>query len=335
MIREAIIKITNNENLSRETAEMVMNEIMTGKVSDVQISAYLTGLSIKKETIDEITGSASGMRNHCIKLLNDQNVLEIVGTGGDRSNSFNISTTASFVASAAGIPVAKHGNRAASSKSGAADLIEALGANLNISPERSKYILNEIGFCFLLAQNYHVAMKLVAPIRKELSIRTIFNIIGPLTNPAGASMQLLGVYDESLVEPMAKVLSNLGVTRGMVVYGEDRLDEISLSSNTKVCEIVDGKFKNYIIKPENLGLKKCHKNDLEGGNPIENAEITLDILKGKKGFKRDVVLLNAGAAIHIGKPGISLKRGIELAAEVIDSGKAYRQLTKFIELTKE
>lgn len=335
MIREAIIKISNNEDLSREMAKEVMGEIMTGNVSDIQMSAYLTGLSIKKETIDEITGSAAGMRNHCIKLLNDQEVLEIVGTGGDKANSFNISTTASFVVSAAGIPVAKHGNRAASSKCGAADLIEALGADIFVSPEKSKKILDKIGFCFLFAQNYHIAMKFVAPVRKELSIKTIFNIIGPLANPAGASMQLLGVYEEELVQPMARVLSNLGVTNGMVVYGQDCLDEISLSSLTTVCEINNGKFKNYIINPEDLGLKLSKKEDLIGGTKEENAIITRNILKGEEGPKMDAVLLNAGAAIHIAKPEISLKNSVDLARELINTGKAYKKMEDYINLTKE
>ncbi|HHX69618.1 MAG: anthranilate phosphoribosyltransferase [Miniphocaeibacter sp.] len=335
MIEEAIQIISNRKDLSYKMTKEVMDEIMTGKASEVQISSYITGLAIKGETVEEITGSAAGMRKHCVKLLNDKPVLEIVGTGGDRANTFNISTTSSIVISAAGIPVAKHGNRASSSKCGAADVVEALGANLNISPEHSKNILDKIGFCFLFAQNYHIAMKFVAPVRKELAIRSIFNIIGPLANPAGASMQVLGVYDESLVKPMAKVLSNLGVEKGIVVYGQDGLDELSLSSPTTICKINHGKFEEKVITPESVGLIRCKKEDLIGGTPKENAKITMDILEGKKGPKRDAVILNSAAGIHVAKPELSLLDSIDLASRIIDSGKAYKQLEDFINLTKE
>lgn len=335
MIEEAIQIISNRKDLSYKMTKEVMDEIMTGKASEVQISSYITGLAIKGETVEEITGSAAGMRKHCVKLLNDKPVLEIVGTGGDRANTFNISTTSSIVISAAGIPVAKHGNRASSSKCGAADVVEALGANLNISPEHSKNILDKIGFCFLFAQNYHIAMKFVAPVRKELAIRSIFNIIGPLANPAGASMQVLGVYDEGLVKPMAKVLSNLGVEKGIVVYGQDGLDELSLSSPTTICKINHGKFEEKVITPESVGLIRCKKEDLIGGTPKENAKITMDILEGKKGPKRDAVILNSAAGIHVAKPELSLLDSIDLASRIIDSGKAYKQLEDFINLTKE
>ncbi len=267
MIKEAIIKLTAKEDLSYETAETVMDEIMSGDVSQVQLAAYLVALSMKGETIDEITGSAKGMRNHAVKLLHNQKVLEIVGTGGDKSNSFNISTTSAIVLAAAGVPIAKHGNRAASSKCGAADLLEALGVNITISPEKSKEILEKANICFLFAQKYHMAMKHVAPVRKELSIRTIFNILGPLSNPAGADMQLMGVYGPMLVEQLAEVLIRLGVKKGMVVYGQDGLDEISMSSTTKVCEMRDGKLKNYIINPEDYGFTLCSKDELVGGSP--------------------------------------------------------------------
>lgn len=259
MIKEAIIKLAKKEDLTYAEAEQVMNEIMEGKATDVQKSAYLTALSMKGETIDEITASASGMRAHCIKLLHDMDVLEIVGTGGDGSNSFNISTTSSMVIAAAGIPVAKHGNRAASSKSGAADVLEALGIKIDVPPEKSTELLNKIQICFLFAQNYHIAMKYVGPIRKELGIRTVFNILGPLSNPAGANMELMGVYDQSLVEPLAQVMANLGVARGMVVYGQDKLDEISMCAATSVCEIKDGKFISYEIAPEQFGYERCEK----------------------------------------------------------------------------
>ena len=331
MIKEAIIKLAKKEDLTYAEAEQVMNEIMEGKATDVQKSAYLTALSMKGETIDEITASASGMRAHCIKLLHDMDVLEIVGTGGDGSNSFNISTTSSMVIAAAGIPVAKHGNRAASSKSGAADVLEALGIKIDVPPEKSTELLKKIQICFLFAQNYHIAMKYVGPIRKELGIRTVFNILGPLSNPAGANMELMGVYDQSLVEPLAQVMANLGVVRGMVVYGQDKLDEISMSAATTVCEIRDGWFRTFVLTPEEFGFERCSKEDLKGGTPKENAEITLAILKGEKGPKRNAVLLNAGAALYIGEKADSIKAGIALAEELIDSGKALDTLQKLIE----
>ncbi len=335
MIKEAIAKAVVKQNLSFKESETVLDEIMSGSASQIQMSAFLTAMSMKKETIEEITGAASGMRKHCVKLLNDMDILEIVGTGGDKSNSFNISTTSAFVVSAAGIPIAKHGNRAASSKCGAADVLEALGAKITISPEKSKQILDKINFCFLFAQNYHIAMKYVAPVRKELGIRTIFNILGPLVNPAGASMQLLGVYDEDLIEPMAHVLSNLGVKSAMVVYGTDGLDEISASSVTKVCEVVNGNYKTYEIEPEQFGMKKCKKEDLLGGTPQENAKITKDILSGAKGPKTDAVILNSAAAIHVAKPEISIAEGVNIAKEMIESQKAFVQMEKYVKLSNE
>jgi anthranilate phosphoribosyltransferase len=334
MIKEAIIKAVTRQNLSYETAETVMDEIMEGKASDIQMAAYLAAMSVKGETIDEITASAAGMRKHCIRILHDMDVLEIVGTGGDRSNSFNISTTSAIVVSAAGIPVAKHGNRAASSKSGAADVLESLGVDITIPSEHSLRLLKTINLCFLFAQNYHISMKYVAPVRKELGIRTIFNILGPLVNPAGANMELLGVYDADLIEPMAKVLCNLGVKSGMVVYGQDGLDEISLSSPTSVCELRNGDLKSYTIEPEQFGFNRCKKEDLLGGTPDENAQITRDILAGVKGPRRDAVLLNSAAAVHIARPEVSMKDAVSLAAETIDSGKAKAQLERFIKLSR-
>jgi len=334
MIKEAIIKAVVRQNLSYETAEAVMDEIMEGKASDIQMAAYLAAMAAKGETIEEITASAAGMRKHCIKILHDMDVLEIVGTGGDRSNSFNISTTSAIVVSAAGIPVAKHGNRAASSKSGAADVLESLGVNITIPPEQSLRLLKTINLCFLFAQNYHISMKYVAPVRKELGVRTIFNILGPLVNPAGANMELLGVYDADLIEPMAKVLCNLGVKSGMVVYGQDGLDEISISSATSVCELRNGEFKSYTLEPEEFGLSRCLKEELVGGTPAENAQITRDILCGAKGPRRDAVLLNSAAAIHIARPELSMKDALALAAETIDSGKALAQLEQFIALSR-
>lgn len=336
MIKEAIIKLSKKQDLTYAEAETVMDEIMSGQATPVQMSAYLTALSLKGETIDEITASAAGMRAHCIKLLHNLDVLEIVGTGGDGSNSFNISTTSSLVIAAGGVPVAKHGNRAASSKSGAADVLEALGVKITLTPERSAEILKKINICFLFAQNYHIAMKYVAPIRKELGIRTVFNILGPLSNPAGANMELMGVYDQLLVEPLAQVMANLGVDRGMVDYGQDSLDEISMCAPTSVCEIRDGKFTSYEITPEQFGYERCEKGALTGGTPAENAEITKAILKGEeKGPKRQAVCLNAGAALYIAGKAASIEEGVKLAESLIDSGAALKKLEEFVEETNK
>lgn len=333
MIREAILKVSQKQDLTYDEAYQTMDEIMGGEASEVQMSSYLTAMSMKGETIDEITASAEAMRSHCVRLLNDVEALEIVGTGGDGSNTFNISTTSSIVISAAGVPVAKHGNRSASSKCGAADVLEELGVNIQIDPEKSLKCLKEHNICFLFAQNYHIAMKYVASVRKELAIRTIFNILGPLTNPAGATMQVLGVYDKELVEPLAKVLNNLGVKSALSVYGTDGMDEISASDKTFVCEIRDGITKSYEIDPEDFGFEKCKKEDLVGGDPKENAQITLDILKGKKGPKRNAVVLNSAAGLYVSGVVESINDGVRLAEEIIDSGKALRQLEKFIEFT--
>lgn len=331
MIKEAIIALSKKQDLTYEQAEAVMNEIMGGEATPVQMSSYLTALSLKGETIDEITASAAGMRKHCIKLLHDMDVLEIVGTGGDGANSFNISTTSSVVIAAGGVPVAKHGNRAASSKSGAADVLEALGVNITVSPEKSTQMLSDIGICFLFAQNYHIAMKYVAPIRRELGIRTVFNILGPLSNPAGANMELMGVFDESLVQPLAQVMANLGVNKGMVVYGQDKLDEISACAPTTVCEIKDGKFESYVITPEQFGYQSGSKEELAGGTPAENAEITKAILNGtERGTKRNAVCLNAGASLYIAGKAESVAAGVKMAEELIDSGAAMKKLEEFI-----
>lgn len=335
MIKEAIVKLSQKEDLTYDMAQGVMDEIMSGEANDIQKSAYLTALAMKGETIDEITGSAAGMRAHCLRLLNDMDVLEIVGTGGDKSNSFNISTTSALVIAAGGVPVAKHGNRAASSKSGAADVLEALGVNINVSPAKSAQMLKDINICFLFAQKYHSAMKYVAGVRKELGIRTVFNILGPLSNPAGANMQVMGVYDEKLVEPLARVLANLGVKNAMVVYGQDVLDEISMSAKTSVCEIRNGNFKSYEIEPEQFGFAKCDKAALVGGTPEENAAITRAILDGEQGPRREAVLLNAGAAFYVAGKAETLADGVSLAAEMIDSGKAKEKLAAFIALSNE
>lgn len=335
MIKEAIAQLVKREDLTSEVMEQVMEEIMTGEATDAQKASFLTALSMKGETIDEITSAAKVLRSHCVRFLNDMDVLEIVGTGGDGSNTINISTLSSVVVSAAGIPVAKHGNRAASSKCGTADCLEALGVKIDCAPARSAQILKDINLCFLFAQKYHPAMRFVGAVRKEMGIRTLFNVLGPLANPAGATMQLFGVYSEELVEPLAHVLRNLGVKRAMVVYGRDSMDEISLSAETKVCEFKNDEFKSYVIKPEDLGLTRCNKEDLIGGTPQENAAIVNDILGGAKGPKTDVVLLNAGAAIYLASDGITLKDGIEKAREIIVSGKAKKQLKEFIEETNK
>ncbi|MBQ1349144.1 MAG: anthranilate phosphoribosyltransferase [Ruminococcus sp.] len=336
MIKEAIVKIVSKEDLTYDEAYAVMNEIMSGETSPTQNAAFLASLSTKSakaETTAEIAGCAAAMRDHATKVETGMDVFEIVGTGGDNAHSFNISTTAALVAASGGVKVAKHGNRAASSSSGTADCLEALGVNINQSPARCVELLKEVGMCFFFAQKYHSSMKYVGAIRRELGFRTVFNILGPLTNPASPSMQLLGVYDAYLVEPLAQVLINLGVKRGMVVYGTDKLDEISLSAPTKICEIRDGWFKAYTITPEDFGFARCTKDELKGGTPAENAQITRDILAGKQGQQRNAVLLNAGAALYISDKADSMKDGVVLAAKLIDSGKAAQTLEKFIEVS--
>lgn len=336
MIKEAIVKIVNKQDLSYEEAYEVMNEIMDGKTTATQNAAFLAALSTKSaraETTDEITGCAAAMREHAKQVTTDMELFEIVGTGGDNAQSFNISTTAALVAASGGMKVAKHGNRAASSRCGTADCLEALGINIDQSPDRCRELLKDAGMCFFFAQKYHTSMKYVGAIRKELGFRTVFNILGPLTNPASPSMQLMGVYDDYLAEPLAQVLIHLGVKRGMVVYGMDKLDEISLSAPTRICEIKNGWFKSYTITPEEFGFARCKKEDLRGGTPEENARITLAILNGEKGPKRDAVLLNAGASLYIGGKARSMKEGIELAAALIDSGKAAETLQKLITLS--
>lgn len=338
MIKEAIVKIVNKGDLTYDEAYAVMNEIMSGETSPTQNAAFLAALSTKSakaETTDEIAGCAAAMRDHATKVETDLELFEIVGTGGDNAHSFNISTTAALVCAAGGMKVAKHGNRAASSKCGTADCLEALGVNIEQSPELCKKLLQEVGMCFFFAQKYHTSMKYVGAIRKELGFRTVFNILGPLTNPGSPKRQLLGVYDEYLVEPLAQVLINLGLERGMVVYGKDKLDEISMSAPTTICEFKDGWFKTYTVCPEDIGFERCTKQDLEGGTPEENAKITLAILNGEKGHKRNAVLLNAGAALYLGGKSESMKDGVRLAAEIIDSGKAASTLEQFVKLSNE
>ena len=334
MIADAIKKIVDKKDLTYFEAYDVMNEIMNGETTPTQNAAFLAALSTKStkaETIDEITGCAAAMRDHALHVEHDFDVLEIVGTGGDHSDSFNISTTSALVAAAGGAKVAKHGNRAASSKCGTADCLEALGVNIRQEPEKAVRMLDEANMCFLFAQLYHTSMKYVGAIRRELGVRTVFNILGPLTNPANAKRTLIGVYDASLVNPLAEVLQRLGVQRGMVVYGLDQLDEISLSAETLVCEFDIEQAKTYTVSPEDFGLQRCEKSELTGGTPEENAAITRAILSGtERGAKRDAVLMNAGAALYLAEKAPSMAEGIKLAAELIDSGKALAALETFV-----
>ena len=333
MIKEAIVKIVSKGDLTYDEAYTVMNEIMSGQTTPTQNAAFLAALSTKSaraETTDEIAGCAAAMRAHATKVETGMELFEIVGTGGDNAHSFNISTTSALVAAAGGVKVAKHGNRAASSQCGTADCLEALGVNIQQSPEKCVELLREVGMCFFFAQKYHTSMKYVGAIRKELGFRTVFNILGPLTNPGTPSMQLLGVYDDYLVQPLAQVLISLGVRRGMVVYGQDKLDEISLSAPTTVCEIKDGWFKSRVITPEEFGFARCAREDLKGGTPAENAAITRAILNGAQGHKRNAVLLNAGAALYIAGKADTMADSVALARELIDSGAAARTLEKLI-----
>ena len=285
--KEAIYKLVNKENLTLDETQEVMDEIMSGNTTNAQIASFITALRMKGETIDEITGCAMVMRKRGLKLSHEGDVLDIVGTGGDEAYTFNISTISSFIISAAGIPVAKHGNRSVSSKCGSADVLEALGVKIDLPVERSEQILREIGICFLFAPIYHSSMRYAAPVRKELGVRTIFNILGPLASPANASLQLLGVYDEKLVEPMAKVLANLGVKRAMVVYGHDGLDEISLGAKTTVCEVNEGRVNSFFLDPHQFGFDYCSREELTGGDPERNAGIARAILSGKKEGQRE------------------------------------------------
>lgn len=340
MIKEAIQKIVRKGDLSYTEAYTVMNEIMNGETTATQNAAFLAALSTKStkaETIDEISGCAEAMREHAIPVPHPgMEVLEIVGTGGDKSNSFNISTTAAFVVAAGGVKVAKHGNRAASSKCGTADVQEALGANISQDPEKALDMLKKVGMCFLFAQKYHAAMKYVGPIRKELGFRTVFNILGPLTNPANPDFFLLGVYDAYLVEPVAKVLDKLGVKKAVVVHGMDCLDEVSPSAPTLVCELKNGYYRTTEIKPEDFGLTQGKKEELVGGTPEENAEITKGILSGKiQGTKRNAVLLNAGLAFYAAGAADTMAEGVKKAADLIDSGAAEKTMEAYIQVSNE
>ena len=335
MVKQAIYDMLSGKNLSLEETHEVMKQMMEGEVTQSQMGAFLMAMRFKGETIEEITACAKVMREKCEKIKPDCDVMDIVGTGGDELFTFNISTVSSIVIAAAGVPVAKHGNRSVSSKCGSADVLEALGVNINLTADQNARLLNEIGICFMLASLYHSAMKYVAPVRKELGVRTIFNILGPLANPAGAKLQLLGVYDENLVEPMANVLANLGIKRAMVVHGHDGLDEISLTGTTTVCEVFDGKLNSYFINPEQFGFERCRLTDLVGGDPKENAEIAMQIFKGEKGPKRDIVILNSAFCIYMANSNVTLKECVKIAKETIDSGKALKKLEEFIKVSNE
>ncbi len=338
MIKEAIKKIVDKQDLTYDEAYAVMTEIMSGETSATQNAAFLAALSTKStgaETIDEISGCAKAMREQATRLEHPgMEVMEIVGTGGDNAHSFNISTTTAFILAAAGVKVAKHGNRAASSLSGTADCLEALGINISEDPDKCRELLDKVGFCFLFAQKYHSSMKYVGGIRRELGIRTVFNILGPLTNPAYPEYMLLGVYSEALVNPLAQVLMSLGVKRGMVVYGTDRLDEISISAPTKVCEFKDGYYRDLVIAPEDFGLQRASKEDIVGGTPEENAQTTRDILAGKiTGAKRDIVLMNAGAALYVAGKADSIADGVALASQIIESQAALKKIDEMAEVS--
>jgi len=333
MIKEAIHKLLNGENLSLEMTKSVMDEIMSGNATNAQIASFITAMRMKGETIDEITACAIIMRKYGTKLKYDGDLMDIVGTGGDQSNTFNISTVSSLVVSAAGIPVAKHGNRSVSSKCGSADVLEALGVKIDIPVAKSEKILKEIGICFMFAPYYHSSMKYAAPVRKELGVRTIFNILGPLSNPANANLQLLGVYDENLVEPLARVLCNLGVKKAMVVHGHDGLDEISLTSSSTVCEVNNGYLNSFFLDPKQFGFEYCKPEDLVGGGPQENAEIVRRILSGEKGPKRDVVLLNSAVCLYMFYDKLTLRECVRMAADIIDRGRAMAQLENFVRLS--
>jgi len=336
MIQEAIYQLINKKDLSFDMAKAVMNEIMEGKATNAQIAAFLTSIRMKGETIEEITACATVMREHGKTLNHKKDVMDIVGTGGDEANTFNISTVSTFIISAAGIPVAKHGNRSVSSKCGSANVLESLGIKIDIPVEKSEELLDKIGICFMFAPLYHSSMRFAAPVRKELGIRTIFNILGPLASPAKAEYILLGVYDENLVAPMAKVLANLGVKRAMVVCGHDGLDEVTLTAKTTVCEVNHGKINSFFIDPRHFGFSFCSKDELAGGDPKTNAEIALRILKGEeKGPKRNIVILNSGLCLYMAYNNITLRECIRMAAETVDSGKALKRLEEFVQLSNE
>ena len=332
-LKPYISKVIDSENLTEEEATKAMDFIMSDLATDAQIGSFLTALRMKGETIEEITGFAKSMRKKALKMPETHDCLDIVGTGGDMAKTFNISTTTSFIAAAAGAKVAKHGNRSVSSLSGSADVLESLGVRIDLSPEEAVKCLEEVGVCFMFAPAFHSSMRFAASPRKEIGVRSVFNILGPLSNPAAAEYMLLGVYDEELLEVMAKVLKNLGISHALVVHGEDGLDEISLSGITHICEVDDGKIIKYDVSPESLGIEAASLDEVVGGTAQENSEILLNILKGEKGPKRDIVLLNTAAALFAARIAPSLTDGIKLAEEAIDSGKALEKLEELVRVS--
>jgi len=336
MIKETIQKLVDKKDLSLEEAESVMNEIMSGQATDAQIAGFLVAVRLKGETVDEITACAKVMREKAsrIRPRNYNKLIDIVGTGGDKSGTFNISTAAAFVVAGCGVPVAKHGNKCVSSKCGSADVLTELGINIMLEPKLVEKCISEIGIGYMFAPNFHGAMKYAIGPRKELGVRTVFNILGPLTNPAEAPYELMGVFDADLVEPLAEVLGKLGCKHAVVVYGNG-LDEVTLAGKTKVADYKEGHVRAYEIKPTDFGMKMADLNEIKGGSPYENKEIILNVLKGKeKGPKRDVVVLNAAVALFAAEKVDDIKDGIKLAEESIDSGKAFEKLNKLIEFTK-
>jgi anthranilate phosphoribosyltransferase len=334
MIKEAIAALVTGQSLSIDQASTVMTEIMDGQATPSQLGAFVTALSMKGETMEEIAGLARVMRSKALHVDFSREMVDIVGTGGDRANTFNISTTAAFVAAGAGLMVAKHGNRAASSRSGSADVLEALGVRINLSPRQVSECLEAVGIGFMFAQAFHPAMKNAAGTRGEIGIPTVFNILGPLTNPANAQCQVLGVASEPLLAKMAGALANLGLRHALVVHGEDGLDEVTITGRTHICELKDGTIERYTICPEQLGLKRADPASIKGGSPAENAVILRGVLAGERGPRRDIVLLNAAAALVAGDRVSTIGEGVPAAAEIIDSGKALAKLDQLVSFTR-
>ncbi len=349
MIKEAIGKIAKCVNLSEAEACEAMMEIMTGKATPSQIAAYIMGLRMKQETVDEITGSARAMRKMSLPIdtrgkidldrdeinVEDETILDTCGTGGEGTSTFNVSTVTAFVVAGAGLKVAKHGNRAVSSSCGSADVLEALGINLDLTPAQVEQSIRKIGIGFLYAPIYHTAMRFAAPVRKEIGIRTIFNILGPLTNPARANAQVLGVYQEDLTDTLANVLLNLGVRRAFVVFGYGTIDEFTISGPTKVSELKNGKVSTYTVTPQDFGLTRAGLEDIRGGDAKENARIVLEILKGVHGPRRDIVLMNAAAALVAGNKAKNFKEGVVCAVDSIDAQKALKKLEALIDFSRQ
>lgn len=334
MIKEAIAKVIQGQDLTQNEAVEVMNEIMSGQATEAQIASFITAMRMKGETVDEITGAALVMRQKVTQIKVEGDFVDTCGTGGDGLHTFNISTISAFVVAGAGIKVAKHGNKSVSSKCGSADLLASFGVNIELPPEKIEKCINEVGIGFLFAPKLHLAMKYAIGPRREIGIRTIFNILGPLTNPAGAKCQLLGVYDEKLTESLVKVLKNLGSKRVFVVHGEEGVDEVSICTRTKISELKeDGKISTYWITPENFGLKRAFLDEIKGGETQKNLEMALEVLKGKRGVRRDVILLNAAFGMIVGGKAQTVQEGIELATKSIDSGMALEKLERLKEMS--